>query len=191
MITIDEERNLIQAAQAGDEHAFEQLVRRYEHSVANIIYLTFGGVADAEDMTQEVFIKVYRALPKFKQQSSFYSWIYRITINLCIDEMRKRKLRRMVSLRPFFEDEDDEVPSTTVTAFTKLEDAERKRVILKALGQLPPTYRIVLALRDYEDMTYSDIAKILNISNESVKSRIFRARELMRELLKPYFPERI
>jgi RNA polymerase sigma-70 factor, ECF subfamily len=95
---VKDDYTLIQAVQAGDHSAFETLVRRYQRQVANLIYTNMGNQSDVEDIAQEVFIRVYRSLPQFKFNASFFSWIYRITVNLCIDEIRKRKIRRMLSL---------------------------------------------------------------------------------------------
>ena len=87
--------SLVKAFQAGDQQAFESLVRRYQHQVANLIYVTMGNRDDVDDIAQEVFIRVYRSLIRFKFDASFFSWIYRITMNLCIDEIRKRKIRKL------------------------------------------------------------------------------------------------
>ena len=97
-MTVTDDFTLIRLIQTGDHQAFELLVRRYQRKVANLIYLTMGNRDGVEDIAQEVFIRVYRSLPKFKFDASFFSWLYRITMNLCIDEIRKRKIRRVLSL---------------------------------------------------------------------------------------------
>ena len=101
---VTDDFTLIRLIQAGDHQAFESLIRRYQRQVANLIYLTMGNRDDVDDIAQEVFIRVYRSLPKFKFDASFFSWLYRITMNLCIDEIRKRKIRRVLSLDYLTED---------------------------------------------------------------------------------------
>ena len=184
---------LVRAFQAGDEKAFEELIRRYQRQVANIIYLTLGSKDVVEDLAQEAFIRVYRSLAKFEFDASFYSWLYRITVNLCIDEIRRRKIKRIFSFDFFSEEkvEEKERPSKRVqTPSDALLESEKKDVVTTALQRLRPSHRSVLILREYEDLSYDEIAKTLKISVQAVKSRIFRAREEMRILLKDYFQER-
>ncbi|MBI4429983.1 MAG: sigma-70 family RNA polymerase sigma factor [Ignavibacteriales bacterium] len=185
---------LVRAFQNGDEKAFEELIKRYQRQVANIIYLTLGGRDIVEDLTQEVFIRAYRSLSRFAFDASFYSWLYRITVNLCIDEIRRRKLKRTFSLDFFSEERAaaSEKPSKKIqTPSDALLENEKRDVVAKALQRLKPSHRSVLILREYEDLTYEEIAQTLRISLQAVKSRIFRAREEMRTLLKEYFQERL
>ncbi len=183
---------LVEAFRGGDERAFEEIVRRYQHQVANIIYLTLGNREEIEDLSQEVFIRVYKSLDRFEFDASLYSWIYRIAVNLCIDEIRRRKIRKAISLEFFTERrlEEERKSKEKVTAADPLFDDEKKQVVRDALQKLSPGHRAVLLLREYEDMSYAEIAKTLHISPQAVKSRIFRAREELRTLLKGYFKER-
>ena len=185
---------LVRAFQAGDEKAFEDLIRRYQRQVANIIYLTLGSREVVEDLTQEAFIRVYRSVAKFEFDASFYSWLYRITVNLCIDEIRKRNIKKTFSLDFFSEGqvEEKEKPSKRIqTPSDALLESEKKDVVSRALQKLRSSHRSVLILREYEDLSYEEIAQTLKISVQAVKSRIFRAREEMRILLKDYFQERL
>jgi RNA polymerase sigma-70 factor, ECF subfamily len=183
--------SLIRAIQAGDHHAFESLVRRYQRQVANLIYVTMGSRDDVDDIAQEVFIRVYRSLPRFKFDASFFSWIYRITMNLCIDEIRKRKIRKVLSLDFLTEDaleksrksKDHNSPSDSMLA------DERRQMVQAALQELRPEHRDILVLREYKDLGYTEIAETLGISLEAVKSRIFRARSELKILLQEYFEE--
>jgi RNA polymerase sigma-70 factor (ECF subfamily) len=183
--------SLIRAIQAGDHQAFESLVRRYQRQVANLIYVTMGTRDDVDDIAQEVFIRVHRSLPRFQFDASFFSWIYRITMNLCIDEIRKRKIRKVLSLDFLTEDaleknrktKDHEMPSDTVLM------EERREMVQAALQRLKPEHRDILVLREYKDLGYAEIAEVLNISLEAVKSRIFRARSELKILLREYFEE--
>ena len=189
--TVIDDFSLIKAIQAGDHQAFESLIRRYQRQVANLIYVTMGSRDDVDDIAQEVFIRVYRSLPRFKFDASFFSWIYRITMNLCIDEIRKRKIRKVLSLDFLTEDaleksrknKDHMMPSDTV-----LSD-EKTQIVQMALQRLKPEHREILVLREYQDFGYGEIAETLHISLEAVKSRIFRARSELKTLLSHYFEE--
>jgi RNA polymerase sigma-70 factor (ECF subfamily) len=183
---------LVEAFRQGDEKAFEELIRRYQRQVANLIYLTMGNREEVDDLTQEVFIRVYRSLHRFEHSASVFSWIYRITMNLCIDEIRRRKIKRTLSLE-FFTDhtlERERQSKETSNAEDDLLLKEKKRMVSNALQRLSPLHRQIILLREYEDLTYEEIAKTLRISTQAVKSRIFRAREELRTLLKDYFKER-
>lgn len=182
---------LVEAFRRGDEKAFEELVRRYQRQVANIIYLTLGNREAIEDLTQEVFIRVYKSLARFQHDASVYSWIYRITVNLCIDEIRRRKIKRTISLQ-FFSDhklEQEKKFKDKATAADRVLTEERRSMVREALQKLSPLQRTVIVLREYEDLSYDEIAKTLNISTQAVKSRIFRARDELRKLLEGYFGE--
>jgi RNA polymerase sigma-70 factor (ECF subfamily) len=183
---------LVEAFRKGDEKAFEELIRRYQRQVANLIYLTLGNREEVDDLAQEVFIRVYRSLHRFEHDASVFSWIYRITMNLCIDEIRRRKIKRTLSLE-FFTDhtlERERQSKESSTAHDDLLLQEKKRMVSNALQRLSPLHRQIILLREYEDLTYEEIAKTLRISTQAVKSRIFRAREELRTLLKDYFKER-
>jgi RNA polymerase sigma-70 factor, ECF subfamily len=192
-MTVTDDFTLIRAIQTGDHQAFESLVRRYQRQVANLIYMTMGGRDDVEDIAQEVFIRVYRSLPKFKFDATFFSWIYRITMNLCIDEIRKRKIRRVLSLDFLTEDvlektkknKDHTLPTDSLLT------EEKQKIVQSALMRLKPEHRQILVLREYEDLGYHEIAETLDITLEAVKSRIFRARIELKNLLSGYFQERI
>lgn len=184
---------LVRDAQGGSHKAFETLVHKYQRQIANLIYLSMGNRDEVEDLSQEVFVRAYRSLPRFKFDASFFSWIYRIALNLCIDEIRKKKIRRVLSLDFLTEDaienqRQDHSPS--LTSEGTLYD-ERKEIIRDALQQLSMEYRQIILLREYEDLTYEDIAKTLGISMQAVKSRLFRARAELKELLKDYFKEMV
>jgi RNA polymerase sigma-70 factor (ECF subfamily) len=183
----------VEAFRKGDEKAFEEIVRRYQRQVANIIYLTLGNREEVDDLSQEVFIRVYRSLGRFQFDASLYSWIYRIVVNLCIDEVRRKKIRKAVSLEFFTERrlEGEKRSKEHATASDDMLKEEKKRIIVDALQRLSPVHRTVIVLREYEDMSYEEIAKTLHISAQAVKSRIFRAREELRKSLKDYFKERL
>ncbi len=183
-----DDRELVHRVKDGDDAAFAQLVRRYQRQVANLIYLTMGSRDGLDDLVQEVFIRVHRSVGRFNFESSFFSWLYRITLNLCIDEIRRRKLRRVLSLD--FLAEDGDHPSFEPPASTTPEDEllreERRQKVVDALQALSPLHRQILILREYQDLPYDEIANILGISVQAVKSRLFRARSELREQLEEY-----
>lgn len=180
---------LVRAFQGGNEAAFDELVRRYRNAVAGFIVATLGRGAEIEDLSQEVFMRVHQALPRFRPDGSFPSWLYRITINLCRDEIRKKRLRRFLSLDAM-EASDQIFKDSSARADAPAIESEQREVILAALRQIDGKYRTALVLREYEDLSYAEIASILGITEGAVKSRIFRARDQLRELLKGYFKER-
>ncbi len=187
-----DDQSLVRAFQEGDEKAFEEIVRRYQRQVANIVYLTMGGRAEVEDLTQEVFLRVYRSIGRVNVGQSLFSWIYRIALNLCIDELRRRKFKRILALETAEESSDRSPALQEATgASDDVMTQERKLQILSALGKLTPAHRTALVLREYEDMSYREIADALQITEQAVKSRIFRAREELKDLLKDYFKERL
>ena len=192
MTTPLSDAELIQAFRQGDEAAFEELVRRYQRAVSNVVYLTLGDRQEVQDLTQEVFIRAYKSLSRFDENATLYSWLYRIAVNLCIDEIRRRKIRKTLSLDLMSEsalERERKSKESHFSSSAELFKAEKRDVILKALEKLSPAYRAALVLREYENMAYEDIAESLGITVQAVKSRIFRARQEMRELLKDYFEE--
>lgn len=193
--SVEQQRDDFELAEAfrkGDEKAFEEIVRRYQRQVANIIYLTLGNRDEVDDLSQEVFVRVFRSLYRFEFDSSLYSWIYRIAVNLCIDEIRKKKIRKLIPLDFLTEKkfEGEKRTKDILTGSDELLLKEKKEIIRGALDRLSAIHRTVILLREYQDLTYGEIAKTLRISPQAVKSRIFRAREELRELLKGYFQER-
>ncbi len=188
----NEDFRLVRAFKAGDRKAFEELVRRYQRQVANIVYLTLGSREEVQDIAQEVFVRVFRSIDKFEFDASFFSWIYRITVNLCIDELRRKKIKRTLSLDFLTEGAlETEKKSKEVTlASDGVFSDEKREIILDALQRISEEHRQVIILREYEELSYAEIASYLGISIQAVKSRIFRAREDLRELLKDYFEER-
>lgn len=187
-----EDFRLVNAFKAGDHQAFEDLVRRYQRQVANIIYLTLGKREEVQDIAQEVFIRVYRSIDKFEFDASFFSWIYRITVNLCIDELRRKKIKRALSLDFLTEGalEKEKKSKEQILASDGVLNDEKREIVLGALQRISQEHRQVIILREYEELTYAEIAAYLGISIQAVKSRIFRAREELRILLEDYFEER-
>lgn len=176
---------LILKAQKGDLHSFDVLVRRYQRKIYYLAYRMVKGHDAADDIAQETFINVYSAIKSFKIGYSFYTWLYRICMNLSINYLKRQKF--VISESQFQEETsplEREAPGADPSNHLALKELEGK--IEKALDSLPPKFKAVLVLRLYEDLSYEEIAKTLKISMGTVMSRLFRARERMQEMLKEY-----
>jgi len=192
---MENDAQLIQRFRSGDESAFEELVRKYQDRVANVIYSFTGRTDEVEDLAQEVFLRAYVGLKDFKSESTFYSWLYRIVMNVCIDAGRKRKLRRMLSLEGLSEWALERLrfksPSQLPSPEEGAEQVEISELIQRGLNRLSEPHRAILILRDIEGLSYEEIAGILNCSVGTVKSRLFRARSALKEELRPYWEEKV
>lgn len=183
----DEERRIIAQVCAGDANAFEALVVSYQKQVYNLALRTVGNEEDAADMTQEVFLRAYRALGTFRGESKFSVWLYRLTMNVCIDFLRSRRRHPTVSLTAA--DEDDEQPQFDIPADEasgpeqQLARSELRRAVVRGLDQLPDDARRILILRELDGLSYAEIGKVLRLEPGTVKSRLFRARRKLCEFL--------
>lgn len=166
----------------GDEDAFTVLVDRHKEKVRNLIYLTLGNTDAIDDIAQEVFIAVYRKLKNFKFQSQFTTWLYRVTINKCRDYLRKVKIRSIFS--PFSVEDEERYSASYLS-----DNFDVREIVRKAIAQLPEKLKMPLILRDFDGMSYQEIADTLEIEVGTVKSRIFRARDALKKLLEPYEKE--
>jgi RNA polymerase sigma-70 factor (ECF subfamily) len=191
-----EDHVLIAAAKGGDERAFGRLMRKYEERVRSHCGRIVGDEQEAEDLTQEVFIKVFRSLPDYEHTYAFYTWIYRITQNCCIDRIRKLKRRAQeVSLTPAAEDDSGEIPrehsipDETYVPEKQALNSELRKAIEAALARLSPKLREIVELKEQKGLSYDEIAEALHCSRGTVKSRLFRAREKLQALLIEYAPE--
>lgn len=183
------ERNLIRKAKQGDMHAFEELILKHEKIVYNLALRMMNHSEDAKDISQEVFLKAYRSLCNFDERSAFSTWLYRITHNTCIDEMRKRKGKQSYSLEEELENEEGsmqrQIADEGDTPEESLLREEQKSEILQALGNLSEEHKAAIVLRDVKGLSYEEIAEILEVSLGTVKSRISRGRnQLKNEILK-------
>lgn len=173
------EPELVRKAKDGDEAAFEQLVKRHERLVYSVAYKMLGNEQDAQDASQEAFVKAYLSLQSFAGQSRFSVWLYRLTSNVCIDMLRKREPARQ-SLSAMDEDGGEEqldIPDERFSPETELERRELRRSIDRGLMSLSPEYRQVLILRELGGHSYDEISAALELDKGTVKSRIFRARK--------------
>ena len=168
--------NFTEKIKHGDKSAFEELVTQYQSKVFSLCMGLVSNREDALDLTQEVFIKIYRNAKSFKGDSKLSTWIYRITKNTCIDFLRKEKRITLEEL-PDFAADPAPSPFETVAA---LEDREKVRA---AIAKLPVNFRSVLLMREYADLSYEEIASAAEISVGTVKSRISRARAMLYKIL--------
>lgn len=183
---------LLEATRAGDETAFAELVRRYRNQITSYVYRMTNDYETAVDLSQETFVRIYRAMDRYQASHAFSTYIYRIATNLAISELRKRKRRRLVSLTGFFSSAEGSPPvefnppDGRPLQDTALVDRERRAAVTRAIATLPDKYRAPLVLRDVEGKSYEEIASILQTSEGTVKSRISRARSFLRDKLKAY-----
>jgi len=176
---------LIVKAQEGDLRSFDLLVKRYQKRVYFLAYRMVKGHDAADDIAQETFINAYSAIKSFKIGYSFYTWLYRICMNLSINYLKRQKF--VISESQFEGGASPlEREATGADPSDRLALKELEGKIEKAIDSLPPKFKAVLVLRLYEDLSYEEIAKTLKISMGTVMSRLFRARERMQEMLKEY-----
>ncbi len=181
ILNLDDDFSLINRFIDGDESAFKTLVVRHKEKVRNIIYLNLNASDAADDVAQDVFITVYKNLKNFRFESQFTTWLYRITINKCRDHLRKVKIRNIFS--PIKDSEAD-------LGYTPdVENSDIARIVREAIKKLPDKLRIPLTLKDIEGLSYQEIAEAMDCEIGTVKSRIFRAREGLRNILKPFEQE--
>ena len=175
-----EESRLIHRASAGDAGAFNALMGMHERRMYAVALRMCGNPEDAQDCLQEAMIRVYRSISGFKAQSSFSTWVYRITMNTCLDELRRRKNRPGTSLDGLLEtgwSPSDEGDTPERHAMRR----EARASIQRFIGELPEDMRAAVVLRDVEGYSYDEIAEILGANVGTVKSRISRGREKLRE----------
>lgn len=175
-----------------DASAFDEVVGRYKNKVYSYVCRMIGGDQDAEDLTQEVFIRMYVSLGSFRSQSSLSTWLFRIAGNICIDHYRRNRKHQNIaySLDEPVESDDSpqarEVPDTTYDPQRIFEQGEMNTQIEQALMRLPDKLRAVIILHDIEGLQYDQIAEVVGCPLGTVKSRLFNARMQLRERLTPY-----
>lgn len=175
ILSLDDDFSLIKRFIDGEEQVFGELVKRHKEKVRNIIYITLSNSDAVDDIAQEVFITVYRHLKNFRFESQYTTWLYRITINKCKDYLRKKNIRSI-----FLPLKEEEPVFGSVN-----EDTDIKEIVRNAIATLPDKLRIPLVLKDLEGFSYQEIADTMECEIGTVKSRIFRARETLKKILKP------
>jgi len=188
----DDDLVAIERASTGDGDAFEALVRKYQGWVFTLAYRMLGDRADAEEMAQEIFLKAYRALPRFERKSKFSTWLYSIATNHCLNQLESRRRR------PRFQEIGGSEraqgnPSPLVEAIVDptpgpeqaLEQDDMRRLVQRHLFDLTPEHRTVLVLRDIQGLAYGEIGELLGLAPGTVRSRLHRARMELKDRLKP------
>ena len=181
-----DDRALIDRFKGGDQSAFEHLVLKYQNKIYSLCRYMLGNTHDAEDAAQDTFVKAYRNLNNFRPEASFYTWLYRIAVNTCLDYKK----------RPFFQslfrksDEDEDYilePVSDEPSPEKLYESKQLDLALrKSLGKLSLKLRTVIILKEIEGLSYEEIAEVIDVSVGTVKSRISRAREELKVLMKSF-----
>ena len=179
------EDELVKKAQKGSLKAFEEIVELYQNKVLSIVYHMIKNQDEVEDIAQEVFIKIYKNIGKFQGKSSFYTWIYKITSNTCLDELKKRK--NVIYLDEKIQTKEGEMsvelPSEAKGQDELYEEKELKEKLRKFLDKLEPKQKLMIVLRDIKGLSYEEIAQITGKKLGTVKSQINRARLKLKELL--------
>ena len=176
------DRELVATAAAGIEGSFEELVRRYQRPISSYVYRMVGDYEAALDLTQEIFIKVYGSLARYRSEFKFSTWLYKIAHNSAVDHLR-RNAGRERSLFTGIEGDQYELPieSSSLSPEQESERRERRVEIEMVVRSLPAAYRELIALRHSQDLTYEEIVEVTGLPLGTVKNRLFRAREMMRQ----------
>jgi len=183
------DQQLVERAQRGDKHAFELLVSKYQRRLGRLISRFVRNAAEAEDVTQDAFIKAYRALPAFRGDSAFYTWLYRIGINTAKNHLVAQGRRVPTSTQFDTEEaedfEDASLLHEVATPENELMSKQVVEVVNSSLQELPEDLRMALTLREIEGLSYEEIAAVMDCPIGTVRSRIFRAREAIAANLRP------
>ncbi len=187
------DNELVQRFLAGDEEAFVQIVGKYKNPITNFISMMIGDYDLAADLTQDTFLRVYRNIGSYKNTYQFSTWIYKIASNLAIDELRWRRrrgiTRRTAATAP--QENEESVEPVVVDTSRKPDeltiDKEYRRLLAEAIRSLPARYRSVFVLKEVEGLQYERIAEVLDCSVGTVKSRLHRAKNLLKKKLAPYW----
>jgi len=190
---LDSDVSLMLEFQKGDISSFEKLLQKHKESIINIIYQFIGERDEAEDLAVEVFLRVYRAAKKYQAKAKFTTWLYKITTNLCLNEIRKKAKLQTISLsKPISagEEKEEELIEKIADAAPSpqqiLEKKERNALIRKAIDSLPAKQRMATILQIYEGLSYKEISRILGCSVKSVERRLYWARTNLKERLSSY-----
>jgi len=176
----EDERDIITRCQSGDEYAFEQLFYRHQEKVYNVAYRMMGNRQDAEEVTQDVFLRVYQKVSSLKSTSAFSTWLYRITTNMCVDEINRRKKR---PVEESFSQSNLDSFCSDFNPEDKVIANEEQALLWEAINSLKAEYRIIIILRDIEGLSYKELKQTLKCSMGRVKSRLHDARRELKTIL--------
>ena len=179
---MDEEVHLIDRARSGDGSAAGELLQRYQRRVYGLCLRMLGSTEDAEELTQETFVKALMGLERFDGRSTFSTWLYRIATNACLSRLRSDRVRSKARVASLPDMELSSRPSVQ-TAEGAFDASGRRRAVSVGLGQIAPEHRVVLVLRDVQGLEYEQVAAVLGVPVGTIKSRLFRARVALRRAL--------
>lgn len=175
---------LIEKAKKGDKAVFEELVRLHERNVYNLALKLLKNREDALDAAQESFIKAWINIDSFRGDSKFSVWIYRLTYNTCLDALRKMKKGEIISLTSEDDESEKNIPDETLTPEEEVLHKETRHAVRRAVEELPEEYRQILIMREFTEMTYSEISSATGLNEGTVKSRLSRARAKLGDILR-------
>lgn len=181
-----QEKIWVKGAQHGDLDAFNPLVLKYQNRIVALIFSILQDFAQAEDIAQEVFVKAFRNLPHFRNESLFSTWLYQIAMNQTRSFLRWKKIRSWIPLTKHSDEGEDfemDISDPAPSSLENLISDERKKALKEAVQDLEPEFRTVIALRDIQGLSYEETAEVLNLNTGTVKSRLFRARAALRKIL--------
>jgi RNA polymerase sigma-70 factor, ECF subfamily len=178
----DVDQALIERYRKGDREAFTELMIRYQRPIYNAAFWILRSADDARDIAQSVFLKVAENVDAFDSRHKFFSWIYRIAVNESLNLLRRNGHEEPL-------DDEVDLPGMGADPETQARDAERTRNVERALSTMSPMHRTVIVLRHFSECSYQEIARILDVDEKTVKSRLFEARHRLRDLLKAYRPD--
>jgi RNA polymerase sigma-70 factor (ECF subfamily) len=183
--------SLVQRAKNGELPAFDSLILRYRQRLYAVIYNMTMNAEDAADLTQETFVKAFRSLAKFREKSSFYTWLYRIGVNLTLTHLKRRKIRKFFSFDQACEDggmskDLEAVSSTTATSVKKALNNELHEKLNEALSKLSDKHRTIVVLFEIDGLGHKEIAKIMKCTEGTVRSRLFYAKQQLQSYLSEY-----
>ncbi len=188
---LDPDAQLMLKFKEGDTRSFEELMEKYQKLVINTAYRLIGDRAEAEDIAQEVFLKVYNQSRRYKPQAKFSTWLLKITKNLCLNRLRGKRRHPVVSLDSPVETEEGKVPRDIPAPAQArpdvfLERKELRDLIRESIESLPPKQRMVVILAKYDNLPYQEIARVMGCSVTAIKLRLHRAKVTLKERLAPY-----
>jgi RNA polymerase sigma-70 factor, ECF subfamily len=190
-----EETELINRLKSGEESAFRTIIETYQSLVLNCCFGFVKNRETAEDLTQEVFIEVYKSINSFKEESKFSTWLYRISVSKSLDYLKSMKTKKRFGfLKSIFPDDKSEelnLPSDSDNPQQILENKERRKVLSWAIESLPENQKVAFTLNKYDDKSYKEISEILNTTVPSVESLIFRAKSNLKKKLYKYYKENL
>ena len=190
-VTLTTDEQLVERAQAGDGDAFGEVVRRWERKIYALAYGITGSAEEARDATQETFINAYRNLPRFRGEAQVSSWLHRIAVNQCITRQRRTRVRAETGLEEEVEAGREPSLSTAAEASPShtSESKQRAEAVRRAVASLPQELREVVLMKEFEELTFQEIAEALQIPLSTVKSRLYAALRQLRLKLERFGPE--